>query len=97
MKKLSDDYRNKLLKRLNDPSYAVGYLNAVLEEDDPVAFLLALRDVADARGNLAGLSREAELTRESLYKILSERGNPNLNSLHSILKSLGLHLQVAAR
>jgi len=96
MSKLTKDYREGLLARLRDPEYAAEYLNAVLEENDQAAFLLALRDVADARGNLSELARESSLNRESLYKMLSERGNPSLSSLHALLKSLGLHLQVSA-
>ncbi|MGH9755301.1 MAG: DNA-binding protein [Blastocatellia bacterium] len=42
-------YRENLLKRLRDPEYAAGYLNAVLEENDEAAFQLALQDVAEAQ------------------------------------------------
>lgn len=42
-------YRTDLLARLRDKEYAVGYLNAVLEENDQATFQLALRDVAEAQ------------------------------------------------
>jgi hypothetical protein len=42
-------YREDLLKRLRDPEYATGYLNAALEENDEAAFQLALQDVAEAQ------------------------------------------------
>lgn len=43
-------YRNSLLTSLRDPAEAAGYLNAVLVEGDPAAFVLALRYVAEAHG-----------------------------------------------
>ena len=45
------NYHEDLLERLKDPAYAVEYLEAALEEHDlPAVFLLALRNVAEARG-----------------------------------------------
>jgi hypothetical protein len=46
---LTASYHEDLLARLRDPEYAIGYLNAVLEESDEAAFQLALRDVAEAQ------------------------------------------------
>ena len=44
-------YQDDLLARLKDPAYAVACLKAALEENDmPAVFLLALRNVAEARG-----------------------------------------------
>jgi probable addiction module antidote protein len=61
---------------LKDPSEAVEYLNACLEDGDPDAFLLALRDVARAQGGVAKLAETTALNREHLYRMLSERGQP---------------------
>jgi hypothetical protein len=41
-------YRDDLLKRLSDPSYATGYVEETLASGDQAAFLLALKDVVDA-------------------------------------------------
>lgn len=87
-------YRDDLLKSLKDPEQAVQYLNACLEDEDPRVFLMSLRDVADARGGIRSLSREAKLNRESLYRMLSREGNPSLDSLAAVLSALGLHLSV---
>jgi len=52
------------------------HLDAALEESEiPEVFLRALRNVAEAKG-MTQLARETELKRESLYTMLSERGNP---------------------
>jgi probable addiction module antidote protein len=59
---------------------------------DRAAGLLALRAVAEAHGRLAA---EAAISRESLYRALSLKGNPTLKTLVAVLKTLGLRLSVA--
>src|SRR5262245_40013511 len=75
MSKLTKDYRESLLEALQDPEEAAAYLTAALEEGDPAVFLLALRHVAEAKG-MSSVAAKAQLNRESLYRMLSERGNP---------------------
>jgi probable addiction module antidote protein len=87
-------YKNDLLKELKDPEYASAYLVAALESEDQATFLLALRDVVEAGGGASVVAREARIQRESLYKALSNRGNPRLTTLQSILKSVGLRIAV---
>jgi len=72
---------------------AAEYLKAALEEGDQEIFLMALRDVANAKG-ISEIAREANLNRENLYRILSNKGSPKLASLASVLRSLGLRLSV---
>src|SRR5436853_7803641 len=92
--KPSVDYHEYLIERLRDPAEALSYLKAALEERDlPEVFLLALRNVAEARG-FSKLAQDANLNRESLYRMLSKKGNPSLASLHSLLDSLGFRLSV---
>ncbi|MGA1825231.1 MAG: addiction module antidote protein [bacterium] len=92
--KATKSYQDELIKSLKDPREAVEYINAALEESDsPEVFLLALRNVAEAYG-ITKLSRKTHLNRENLYRILSEKGNPEFNSLHSLLNGLGLRLHV---
>ena len=90
----SKPYRDSLLKSLKKPDEAAHYLNACLEDEDPRVFLLALRDVADAYGGIGALAESSHLNRESLYRALSKSGNPSLNTLGSLLSSLGLRLAV---
>jgi probable addiction module antidote protein len=90
----TEPYRDNLLESLKNPEEAAQYLNACLEDDDARVFLLALRDVADARGGIRALSRDAHLNRESLYRMLSKSGNPSLDSLAAVLNACGLRLSV---
>ena len=88
-------YRSDLLTRLRDPEYAAEYLAQVLAEQDRKAFLIALKDVVEATGGMGELAGRVGIKRPSLYKILSERGNPTLATLQEILKPLGLRVSVA--
>jgi probable addiction module antidote protein len=73
------------------------YLNAALEDGDERVLLLALRNAADAIGGMTELARRSGLTRESLYRTLSEEGNPRLSSLRAILGAFGVELAVRPR
>jgi probable addiction module antidote protein len=87
-------YKNDLLQELKDPEYAAAYLAQALESEDQATFLLALRDVVEAGGGASVVARQAHIQRESLYKALSNRGNPRLTTLQGILKSVGLRIAV---
>jgi probable addiction module antidote protein len=84
-------YKSQVLKRLAHPNYAAGYLTECLELGEE-EFLLALRDVVEANGGIAHLSKRAKLNRENLYRLLSKKGNPRLSSLTSILDAVGVEV-----
>lgn len=88
-------YEEVLLEDLKDPEEAATYLQAALEDEDPAVFLLALRQVAQAQG-MANVARKAHVGRESLYKALSENGNPELRTINRLLHAMGLRLSVTA-
>jgi probable addiction module antidote protein len=90
----TESYRETLLNALKNPDDAADYLNACLEDSDVRVFLLALRDVADARGGMRTLACDTRLNRESLYRMLSKSGNPSLDSLAAVLHACGLRLAV---
>ena len=81
-----------------DRELAVEYLKAAMESldnpDDRSAGLLALRTVAEACGGLAAVAAEAGISRETLYRTLSPKGNPTLKTLIAVLKTVGLRLSV---
>ena len=86
-------YREALLADLADPEEAKHYLNAVLE-DYPTGFLKALRNVAQAR-QMAKVAQDAGIQRESLYRALSDDGNPTLETLTAVLSAVGLKISIA--
>lgn len=78
---------------LDTPEDIAFYLEAVLEDGDPALIAAALGDVARSKG-MSAVSRQAGVTREALYKALSENGDPKLSTLIGVLKALGLQLAV---
>ena len=88
------DYQRDLIKALKDPAEAAAYLNAALEEGDKETFLLALRNIAEANGGMKAVAEKAHLNRESLYRTLSRRGNPEIRTLFNLLHGVGLRLNV---
>lgn len=85
-----DDYLGEALK---DPAEAAAYIEAVVALDDPAALLVALRHVAKAHG-MAEVARRAEMGDKTLFRALSEEGNPTLTTLHKVLHAVGLRLSV---
>lgn len=81
-----------------DRELAVEYLKAAMESldnpEDRAAGLLALRTVAEAYGGLGAVAAEAGISRESLYRTLSAKGNPTLKTLLAVLKAVGMKLSV---
>ena len=81
-----------------DRGLAVEYMKAAMESldnpDDRAAGLLALRSVAEAYGGLGVVAAEAGISRESLYRTLSAKGNPTLKTLLAVLKAVGMKLSV---
>jgi len=91
---LTTSYNKYLLKRLKDPQMAAAYLNAALRADEPALFLIALRKVAEANGNITKLSRKAKISRVGIYKALSEKGNPGLKTVGNLLSAFHLRLAI---
>jgi probable addiction module antidote protein len=78
----------------DDPEFAAEYLNAVLEDGDQQELLLALRRMAEAFGGVPKLAQSTKLNATTLYRTLSPQGNPELKSLRSLLKAMGMRLAV---
>jgi probable addiction module antidote protein len=85
-------YQDELLRQLKDPSEAAEYLNACYQDSEEV-FLAGLRNVVEARGGVRSVAKLSELNRENLYRVLSDKGNPTLYSLASILDAIGINIQ----
>lgn len=86
------DYDAFLFKDLQELDEAAAYLTACFGDSEAV-FLQGLRKVAEAHGGVAALAEKTGLNRESLYRMLSEKGNPRLSSVAVILEGMGLRLK----
>ena len=76
---------------LTDDVAIAEYVTAVLESDDPELLLLALADIARARG-MAQVAKEAGLGRESLYKALAPGAKPRFDTVLKVARALGVRL-----
>lgn len=92
--KPSRDYQRDLIEDLKNLEEAQAYLNAALDAGDDRAFLLSLRNVLEAQGGLTKFAKLTNLNRVSLYKMLSERGNPEWSSVMKLLSALGVSFQI---
>jgi probable addiction module antidote protein len=85
-------------KQLRTPEEMAAYLDAWFQEapDDAAGIARALGDIARARG-MTQVARDTGLSRENLYKALSEDGNPSFATVLKVARALGvrLHAQVA--
>src|SRR5574341_2587318 len=88
-------YDDLLMEMLNDEDRALAYLDAALDEQEPGGFLVALRNVTQARGGIGKVAQRSGLNRESLYRALSKEGNPSVQTLAAILRVLGARLGVS--
>ena len=84
-------------EQLRTPEEMAAYLDAWLEEapDDAAGLARALGDVARAKG-MSQVARDAGLSRESLYKALSEGGNPSFATVLKVARALGVRLHAEA-
>ena len=73
------------------------YLEACAEEDPGDGSLVraALNDIARA-GNMSQLARDVGMSREGLYKALSEDGNPSFATVMRVARALGLQVRITA-
>lgn len=72
------------------------YLEACVEEDPGDGSLIraALNDIARSQ-NMSRLAREVGITREGLYKALSENGNPSFAIVLRVTRALGMKLRIS--
>lgn len=76
---------------LTDDAAVAEYMTAVLETEDADLLLLALGDVARARG-MAQVAKDAGLGRESLYKALAPGAKPRFDTVLKVARALGVRL-----
>ena len=92
----SRKYEDFLKQELTDASLAAEYLSSAIQDGSVDEFLIALRNVAEAHGGIGALSEITNLNRQSMYKMLSEDGNPTLSSLITVLKAMGINLNFSS-
>lgn len=98
---VSSHHEREIEELREDREFAVQYLKAALESlDNPEergGSLLMLRALAEAYGGMAKVAAQAGISRESLYRSLSPKGNPTLKTLVAVLNAVGLRLSIAEK
>jgi probable addiction module antidote protein len=88
LKDISETFHNEF----SDPEYVALYLKEALNSNGMNGFLLALRNIVVETEGMTQIAQETELGRESLYKTLSENGNPQFITIYKIISALGLEI-----
>jgi probable addiction module antidote protein len=86
-------FNNYLIERLRDPLIACNYITEAIDENDSEYLKVALGDVVKAYG-VGEISEKSGLNRQTIYKMLSEDGDPTHKNLVAILNAIGLELTV---
>ena len=83
---------------LKTPEDIAAYLNAAVEEmeDDPRLLMKAFRNVAEAKGGISEIARQANVDRVALSRALSGKRNPRLDTLAKVTAACGVKLQFSA-
>ena len=92
MVKKSVDFKDFLLEQLKDPQFAAAYLNEHYRNRGPkrrAHLFEAFKNVVQAQG-VTELSRRSGISRRTLYKAFSETGNPTVETLFTLLETIGV-------
>ena len=95
----SDSWQDALIKSLHNPEESAGYIQAILEVENPEPELLraALQDVVDARIQSNNFSAEAQYSWEKLEQLLSESGGAEIYALVAFLEAIAYKLEVTIK
>jgi len=92
------NHEDNLLEILQDPEEALAYLNAALMDEDQEVFLLALKHVLKAQGvDISAFAEETQITRQNIYHMLSQKGNPRWHNFRSIIDAMGLQFKLETK
>ena len=95
-----EKFNDYLKETLSNDIEAQSYLNVALEQffvdHNKELFLVALRRVIEAHGGITKISKETNINRQHIYKILSSKGNPTFDKIGSLLAAVGFKLKVEA-
>jgi len=94
------DHNATMIEELRaDPDYANAYLANALEEINESGglggFLVALRQIIEARGGISEAAKKSGLARQSIYRALSPNGNPTITTLAQLAAVAGLQFTLS--
>ena len=82
-----------MAEHINNKEDVIAYLEAALEENDTALLLAVIGDIARSKG-MTQMAKDLNLARESLYRSLSQDGNPSFNTIVKVLDNLGYGINI---
>ena len=89
-------FKDYLHEKLKDPKIASLYIEGAIEENDPEYLQIALGNVIKSLG-VTDISNKTGLSRQTIYKMVSPKGNPSYKNVLLILEALNLEIVVRPR
>lgn len=93
----STPFEPGFLERLKDPDYTAELLNVAIEEfyeDGDIKSFNKILGYIVKSGNLTRISKETNISRQQIYRIINSESEVSLIKTMKLLKSLGYHLQI---
>ena len=97
MKKSYRKFTELLDEYFKDEVFAAEFLSQTLEEEELNTFLMSLKDVIRVHGSLNSIAKKCNLSRSTLYNLFSEKKNPEMKTIITLLHVLGYELKVAKK
>ncbi|PIZ03592.1 MAG: putative addiction module antidote protein [Gammaproteobacteria bacterium CG_4_10_14_0_8_um_filter_38_16] len=98
--KKSVKYKDWLIPQLENKKQAMSYLNAAIDDyqnhGKSEIVMLAFSHVVKAQGGIAELAKKTKLNRQTLYRTLSGKRNPGLDTILNLIQALGFRLKISA-
>lgn len=82
---------------LENPEFAVSFLNQALADEDIEAFKLSLKDIIRAQGKVTRIAKDAHLSRATLYKAMQGKGQIEMGTILKLIHALGYELTVTKK
>lgn len=82
---------------LENPEFAMSFLNQALADENVEAFQLSLKDIIQVHGRVALLAKEAHLSRGTIYKLMQGKGQAEIGTILKLIHALGYDLTVTRK
>ena len=90
-------FEEMLGEYLENPEFAMSFLNQALADEDIEAFKLSLKDIIRIHGKISHLAKEAHLSRGTLYKLMQGKGQSEIGTVLKLIHALGYDVTVTRR
>ena len=91
------DIRESSGPLLRDSEFQREFISAAYEEEGVEGVIRALREVASANRSISRVAEEAGVARTTLYRSLSQNGNPAFKTVRAALNALGLDIAIVRK